>query len=244
MPSTLVTGGSRGIGLAIAERLARSGRDVVVVARGQGDKLQEAVEETTRAGKGSLRFHAADLADIAAIPALAKTLRKNFGAINALVNNAGTGNANLLAMMSDSEIERVMTLNLLSPLVLTKHIVRGMMADGEGRIVNIASIAASSGFKGLSVYAATKAGLVGFTRSLARELGPLNITVNAVAPGFVDTELTRDMTADHRNQLVRRSPLRRLAEASDVACAVEFLLGEGGRHLTGVVLPVDAGASA
>jgi 3-oxoacyl-[acyl-carrier protein] reductase len=146
--------------------------------------------------------------------------------------------------MQDGEIERILRFNLLSPMVLTRHVVRGMMADGGGRIVNVSSIVAFSGFKGLAVYAATKAGTIGFTRALARELGGLGITVNAVAPGFVDTDLTRGMGDNERSQVTRRSALRRLVEPADVAAAVEYLLGEGARNVTGTVLVVDAGATA
>jgi 3-oxoacyl-[acyl-carrier protein] reductase len=128
--------------------------------------------------------------------------------------------------------------------MLTKVVVRGMMADGGGRIVNLASIIAATGYSGLSVYAATKASLVGFTKSLAREVGHLGITVNAVAPGFIDTEMTEGLGAEGRERIVRRSALRRLAGAEDVAHAVEYLLGPGGRNVTGTVLTVDAGNTA
>jgi len=135
-------------------------------------------------------------------------------------------------------------LNTLSPLVLTKYVARSMMADGGGRIVNVASIVSATGYSGLSVYGATKASLVGFTRSLARELGALGITVNAVAPGFVDTDMTQSLGAEERAQVVRRSALRRLAGVEDVAHAVEFLLGDKARNITGTVLTVDAGSTA
>jgi 3-oxoacyl-[acyl-carrier protein] reductase len=147
--------------------------------------------------------------------------------------------------MRVADIERTVRLNTLSPMVLTKHVVRAMMADGGGgRIVNISSIVSSTGFSGLSVYGATKASLVGFTKSLAREVGPLGITVNAVAPGFVDTAMTEGLEGAQRDQIVRRSPLHRLAEAGDVADAVDFLLGDKARNITGTVLTVDAGSTA
>ncbi|MGH6878102.1 MAG: SDR family NAD(P)-dependent oxidoreductase [Rhizomicrobium sp.] len=244
MPSVIVTGGSRGIGLGIAHALARSGREVVAVARRAGEPLHAAMEDVSRSGRGALRFHAADFSDIAALPALARELRKTFGAIEALVNNAGMGSGGLLATMPDGEIEQTIRLNVAAPIIFTKYIVRGMMADGGGRIVNISSVAALTGLKGLAAYSASKAALIGFTRSLGRELGPLGITVNAIAPGFVDTDLTRSMDAKQREQVVRRSALGRLVDASDVAHTVAFLLGDGARHLTGVVLPVDAGATA
>jgi 3-oxoacyl-[acyl-carrier protein] reductase len=172
---------------------------------------------------------------------MVKTLRAEFGAIYGLVNNAGLGTAGMLGTMRDKDIESLVRLNILSPITLTKYVVRSMMAQGEGRIVNIASIVASTGFSGLSVYSATKASLVGFTRSLAREVGQLGITVNAIAPGFIDTAMTGELSPSQREQIARRSALKRMADPEDVARSVEFLLGAGARNITGIVLTVDAG---
>ena len=242
MRNVLVTGGSRGIGLAIARRLAASGDyNVVAVARRKSEELGRAIRET---GADRLHFRDFDLSGTDKIPAFVKELRDAFGAIYGLVNNAGIGTEGVLATMHNSEIEALIRLNVLSPIVLTKYVVRHMMADGAGRIVNISSIVASTGYNGLSVYAATKAAAAGFTRSLAREVGRLGITVNAIAPGFVDTELTRSLDDDGRRRIAGRSALRRLPEADDVASMVEYLLGEGGRNLTGTVLTVDAGNTA
>ena len=138
----------------------------------------------------------------------------------------------------------MLRLNVLSPIILTKYVVRQMMADGEGRIVNMSSIIATTGYNGLSVYGASKAAATGFTRSLAREVGKLGITVNAIAPGFVDTELTQSLSDDQRKRIAGRSALRRLPEADDVARMVEYLLGDGGRNITGSVLTIDAGNTA
>jgi len=171
-------------------------------------------------------------------------VRDEFGAIHGLINNAGIGTEGLLATIHNSEIEALIRLNVLSPVILTKYVVRHMMADGEGRIVNISSIIASTGYNGLSVYGATKAAATGFTRSLAREVGKLGITVNAIAPGFVDTELTQSISDDERKRIAGRSALRRLPEADDVARMVEYLLGEGGRNVSGGVLTIDAGSTA
>ena len=241
MHNVVVTGGSRGIGLAIVRRLAGSGHNVIAVARRESDELREAIAEAN----GRLHFRAFDLSETDAIPTFVKALRDEFGAIYGLVNNAGIGTEGLLATMHNSEIEALMRLNVLSPVILTKYIVRHMMADGAGgRIVNMSSIIASTGYNGLSVYGATKAAATGFTRSLAREVGKLGITVNAIAPGFVDTELTQTLGAEQRQRIAGRSALRRLPEADDVARMVEFLLGEGGRNITGSVLTVDAGNTA
>ena len=242
MRNVLVTGGSRGIGLAIARRLAASGHyNVVAVARRESEDLGRAIRET---GANRLHFRAFDLGRTDEIPAFVKELRDSFGAIYGLVNNAGISTEGLLATMHNSDIEAVIRLNVLSPIVLTKYVVRHMMADGAGHIVNISSIIASTGYNGLSVYAASKAAAAGFTRSLAREVGKLGITVNAIAPGFVDTELTRSLDDDGRRRIASRSALRRLPEADDVASMVEYLLGEGGRNITGTVLTVDAGNTA
>jgi 3-oxoacyl-[acyl-carrier protein] reductase len=146
--------------------------------------------------------------------------------------------------MHTARIERLVRLNTLSPMVLTKYMVRAMMADGGGRIVNVASIVGFTGYSGLSVYGATKAAMLGFTRSLAREVGRMGVNVNAVAPGFLDTEMTQELDETRREQIARRSALRRLPAVDDVAEAVEFLLGDRSAGITGTVLTVDAGSTA
>ena len=243
MRNVLVTGGSRGIGLAIGRRLAAAGYNAIAVARRDSEQLREAAAGLS-AGSGALHFRACDLSAIDAIPAFVKALRDEFGPLYGLVNNAGLGTEGLLATMHNSEIEALVRLNVLSPVILTKYVVRHMMADGDGRIVNISSIIASTGYNGLSVYGATKAAATGFTRSLAREVGKVGITVNAIAPGFIDTELTQDLSDEQRQRIASRSALRRLAEADDVARMVDYLLGEGGRNITGSVLTIDAGNTA
>jgi 3-oxoacyl-[acyl-carrier protein] reductase len=244
MRNVLVTGGSRGLGLGIARKLVKSGFRVIVIARNQSEQFAEAQLEVEQVHPGSLQFVSFDLADIDAIPAMAKQIRKDFGAIYGLVNNAGISTDGVLAMTSTKQIEQVVRLNTISPMVLTKHVVRSMMADGGGRIVNIASIVAFTGYSGLSVYAATKASLVGFTRSLAREVGRAGVNVNAVAPGFISTELTQSLSEEDRQRIARRSALKRLAVVEDVAHAVDFLLGDGSKNITGTVMTVDAGSTA
>ena len=244
MRNVLVSGGSKGIGLAVSKRLAGAGYRVIALARSQSEALGEAQAAVAESGVGGLDFIAFDLADIEAIPEMVRKARAAFGPIYGLVNNAALGTDGLLANMHVSQIEALIRLNTLSPIVLTKHVVRAMMAKGEGRVVNMASIIASTGYSGLSVYGATKASIVGFTKSLSREVGRLGITVNAVAPGFLETELTSGMDEEQRGQVARRAALRRLAETEDVARAVEYLMGDGGRNITGTVLTVDAGATA
>jgi 3-oxoacyl-[acyl-carrier protein] reductase len=244
MHNVLVTGGSRGIGLAISRRIAKAGYKVIAVARRESDELKNAIGEIAQGGTGDLRFRAFDLSEIDAIPAFVKGLRDEFGPLYGLINNAGIGTEGLLANMHNIEIEALVRLNITSPIVLTKYVVRHMMADGAGRIVNMSSIIATTGYNGLSVYGATKAAATGFTRSLAREVGRTEITVNAIAPGFVDTELTQGLSEDQRQRIAGRSALRRLPEVDDVARMVEYLLGDGGRNVTGTVLTIDAGNTA
>jgi 3-oxoacyl-[acyl-carrier protein] reductase len=241
MTAVIVTGGSRGLGLAIAHKLAHAGYRVIAIARGTSDQFAAAARD---APPDALQLVPFDLSQVDRIPELVKTLRGTFGPIAGLVNNAGIGTSGVLATMAIADIEALVRLNTLSPIILTKHVVRSMMSKGGGRIVNVSSVVAFSGYSGLSVYSATKASLVGFTRSLAREVGQFGITVNAVAPGFVDTEMTAELDDGHRATLTRRSALRRLPEAADVANAVEFLMDERSRNITGTVLTVDAGSTA
>ena len=173
-----------------------------------------------------------------------RKLRGEFGPLFGLVNNAALGLDGALSLMHNSQIEDLVRLNTLSPIVLTKYVVRGMMSERAGRIVNVASIIGFTGYSGLSVYAATKASMLGFTRSLAREVGRLGITVNAVAPGFLDTDMTHGLAGPQREQVVRRSALRRLAGVDDVGDAVAFLLSDKAQSISGTVLTVDAGATA
>lgn len=244
MRNVVVTGGSRGLGLAIARKLAASGYGVIAVARSQGAALTAAIADAERAGSGSLRFLPCDLGDIDAIPRFIGGLRKTCGPIWGLVNNAALGTDGALALMHNAKIEQLVRLNTLSPIVFTKYVVRHMMADGGGRVVNVASIVGFTGYSGLSVYAATKASMLGFTRSLAREVGRMGVNVNAVAPGFLDTEMTEGLTGELRDKVVRRSALKRLPVVDDVADAVEFLLGDKAASITGTVLTVDAGSTA
>jgi 3-oxoacyl-[acyl-carrier protein] reductase len=244
MPSTVVTGGSRGLGLGIARKLASAGHRVIAVARQKNDQLAAAAAAAERAGCGAIHFMPCDLGEIAALPDLVRKLRKEFGPIFGLVNNAALGLDGALAMMQNSQIERLVRLNTVSPIVLTKYVVRAMMAEGGGRVVNVASIIGFTGYSGLSVYAATKASMLGFTRSLAREVGRLGINVNAVAPGFMATDMTETLGAEQRKQIARRSALRRLPDVEDVANAVEFLLSDKASSISGTVLTVDAGSTA
>jgi 3-oxoacyl-[acyl-carrier protein] reductase len=243
--TVLVTGASRGLGLGIARQLAGAGYQVIALARQKTKPVTEAIADAKGGKKtGALHFVSFDLGKIDDIPDLVKNLRKDFGPLFGLVNNAAVGHDGALAMMHNSQIEELIRVNTLSPIVLTKYVVRSMLSERAGRVVNVASIIGFTGYSGLSVYAATKASMLGFTRSLAREVGRLGITVNAVAPGFIDTDMTHGLAGEQRQQVMRRSALRRLAEVSDVANAVEYLLSDKARNISGTVLTVDAGATA
>ncbi len=244
MRNVIVTGGSRGIGLAICKQLAGAGYRAIAIARSATAELTAAQAEATASGNGEIAFRVYDLSDIEGMAELVKTLRKSFGPIYGLINNAGIGTEGLLAVMPLADIEQLIRLNVLSPIALTRQVVRSMMSEASGRIINMSSIIGTTGYNALSVYGATKASMVGFTKSLARELGRAGITVNAIAPGFIETAMTEKLGDEKRAQIARRSALQRLAETEDVARAVEFLLGDGGRNITGTVMTIDAGNTA
>lgn len=243
MRNVIVTGGSRGLGLAMTSTLSIAGYRVIAVARSLSAELT-AASQAAAASNGAIEFRACDLSDANQIASLVRTLRSEFGPIYGLINNAGLGTSGILASMRETEIQRLIQLNTVAPILLTKYVLKSMMSEREGRIVNIASIVASTGYSGLSVYSATKASLIGFTRSLAREVGSLGITVNAVAPGFIDTEMTNELNESQREAIARRSALKRMPEPADVARSIEFLLGDGGRNITGTVITIDAGNTA
>jgi 3-oxoacyl-[acyl-carrier protein] reductase len=235
----LISGGSRGIGLGVAKKLAGEGYRVFTLARSLSEDLKAAM-----AAAPAIHFLRYDLSETDGIAEMIRILKAEHGPLYGLVNNAALGTEGLLSNMHNSDIEKLVRLNTLSPIILTKYAMRAMMTAGEGRIVNIASIIASTGYSGLSVYGATKASLLGFTRSLAREVGGLNITVNAVAPGFMSTDMTAGMKDEQKDKIAARSALKRLADVDDVAGAVSYLMSDAARNVTGTVLTVDAGNTA
>ncbi|TGD99423.1 SDR family NAD(P)-dependent oxidoreductase [Methylobacterium nonmethylotrophicum] len=237
----VVTGGTRGLGLAIATTLAAEGFRAVAVARRPSEAFEAAA---AAAGPEAMHFVACDLGETEALQPLVRTIRAEHGPIYGLVNNAAIGTPGLLATMPEREVADLVRLNTLAPILLTKYAVRGMMAAGAGRVVNVSSIIAFTGYNALSVYAATKASMIGFTRSLSREVGRLGVTVNAVAPGFVETAMTEGMDELDRSRIAKRSALQRLPEPQDVADAVAYLVSDKARNVTGTVLTVDAGSTA
>ncbi len=244
MPDVIVTGGSRGLGLAIVKHLAANGYRVIAIARSKSEHLHAEIMRAEAERANAIVFVPFDFAGLDAIPALVTRLKNEFGVPYGLINNAAVGTGGLLATMHNSQIEELLRVNVAAPMILTKYVVRNMMAAGSGRVVNISSIAGLTGHRGLSVYGASKAAMIGFTKSLAREAGPLGITVNTIAPGFMTTDMTASLNAEDRAKVTRRAALSRLAEVEDVANAVGFLLDEKARNITGTVLTVDAGATA
>jgi 3-oxoacyl-[acyl-carrier protein] reductase len=239
MRTVVVTGVSRGLGLAIATRMAADGYKVVGMSRNKGGAYEELMSRLP----GQVEFQPLDLSDIDSIAGVARETTKKSGPVYALVNNAGIGLDGVLATMLQTDIDRVFRTNLLGPITLTKHIMRSMLSKREGRIVNVSSIVASTGFHGLSVYAATKAGLEGFTRSLSREAGKRNITVNCVAPGYMETEMMAGFPSEKLESLRRRAPLG-LPHPEHVAGAISYLLKPEACTITGTVLTIDGGSSA
>jgi 3-oxoacyl-[acyl-carrier protein] reductase len=240
MKNVLVTGPARGLGLAIAKRLVDDGYYVIGVGRTLTDDFS-ALLKSARKGRSS--FISYDLSELEGIPTLISSITKDHGPLYALVNNAGIGLDGVLATMHASDITRVLRVNLEAPILLAKFACRSMLIRREGRIVNVSSIIATTGFNGLSVYGASKAGLVGFSKSLARELGRAGITVNCVAPGFMATDMTVGLQGDKLESVRRRAPLG-LAEPADAAGAVAYLLSVDARHVTGTTITVDGGSTA
>ncbi len=226
----LVTGASRGIGLAIAEQLLRDGARVVGTSTSE-----EGARRVPGAGK------VLDVRDAAACDRLVEEVAKEHGEIAILVNNAGITRDNLALRMKDAEWDEVMETNLRAVFRLSRAVMRGMMKARWGRIVNITSVVGAAGNAGQANYAAAKAAVAGMTRALARELGSRNITVNCVAPGFIDTDMTRALSDEQRKALLGQIPLGRLGTPQDVAAAVAYLVSPGGGYVTGAVLHVNGG---
>jgi 3-oxoacyl-[acyl-carrier protein] reductase len=239
MKSVVVTGASRGLGLAIATRLAADGYRVVGVSRTKSEAYRDLMSRLPE----QVEFHSLDLSDVDSIAGVAREAARRSGPIYGLVNNAGVELSGVLATTGEADIERVIRTNLLGPITLTRHVMRSMLAKGEGRIVCVSSIVARTGFHGLSVYSATKAGLEGFARSLSREAGKRGVTVNCVAPGYMETEMTAGLPVDALQSARRRAPLG-LPRPDHVAAAVSYLMTPEACTVTGTVLTVDGGGSA
>jgi 3-oxoacyl-[acyl-carrier protein] reductase len=233
--SALVTGSTRGIGRAIAQTLSDAGAKVAVV--GRDASRAEMVATTLKHGRG----FACELTDPAAVVALVEEVEKEFGGVDILVNNAGITKDNLLMRLKDDDWDAVLNANLKAAFVATRAATRGMMKRRWGRIINMASIVGLIGNKGQANYAASKAGLIGFTKSVAKEYASRNILANVVAPGFIDTDMTAAMTPEARETLSKQIPLERLGKPADIAGVVAFLSSEHASYITGQVFVVDGG---
>ena len=235
----VVTGAGRGIGRAIALRFAAEGADVVCVSR-TAENSEKVANEVRATGRKAWA-HAVDVADAGAVAAAAEKILAECGKVDVLVNNAGVTRDGLLMRMSDADWDAVLDTNLKGAFLVTKAFSRAMIKARAGRIINISSVIGLIGNAGQCNYAASKAGLIGFTQSCARELASRNITVNAIAPGFIETDMTAELKEDMKAALLKQIPLGRFGEADDIANAVLFLAGTSARYITGQVLTVDGG---
>jgi 3-oxoacyl-[acyl-carrier protein] reductase len=235
----LVTGATRGIGRAIALELAKHGATVIGTATSEAGAQAIAAALARSGAKG--RGRVLDVRESAHCDALVEAVQKEFGDILVLVNNAAVVRDNLALRMKDAEWDEVIETDLKSVFRLSRAVMRGMMKARWGRIINITSVVGATGNAGQANYAAAKAGVVGMTKSLARELGSRNITVNCVAPGFIDTDMTRALSEEQRGALLQQIPLGKLGQPEDVAAAVAYLASPAGSYVTGAVLHVNGG---
>jgi 3-oxoacyl-[acyl-carrier protein] reductase len=235
----VVTGAGRGIGRAIALKFAAAGADVVCVSR-TAENSQKVADEVQALGRKSWAL-AVDVADAAAVNAAAEKILADAGRVDILVNNAGVTRDGLLMRMSDADWDLVINTNLKGAFLFTKSLVRAFIKQRSGRIINVASVIGLIGNAGQANYAASKAGLIGFTKSTAREVASRGITVNALAPGFIETDMTAVLAPALKEQLLKQIPLNSLGQPEDVAEAALFLAGPGARYITGQVLTIDGG---
>jgi len=240
MDLIVVTGASKGLGLAICRKLLSENYKVVGISR----SISEGLAELQKNYDDSFDVVCYDLADILGIRGQIKGITEKYGAIYGLVNNAALGLDGVLGTMHDTQISEMIKVNIEAPILLTKYACRSMLLKMRGRVINISSIIASTGFNGLSVYGATKSAMTGFTKSLARELGKANITVNCVAPGYMETEMTKGLDSDKLEKIKRRSPMKKLATVEDVASVVTYLLSEEAGSINATTITVDAGSTA
>ncbi len=236
----IITGGSRGLGLETVNLLLKNNYKVIVVSRNESDELKSIIKKN----KDKIFFKKFDLSNTGEIKNIVSEISREHGRVYGLINNAALGFDGILATMHEKEIGEIIKVNIEAPILLAKYVSRMMLLNNDGRIINIASIIASTGFNGLSVYAASKSALIGFTKSLSRELGKANITVNSISPGYLETDMTQKMKDDNFAKIVRRSPMNRLASLSDVSNAIIYLLSKEAHSVTGINLTIDAGSTA
>lgn len=236
----IVTGATKGLGLAISQQLIVNGYMVVGTSRTNSPEYTELMDKNPE----SVFFYQYDFSNTKDISELVKSIVKGHARPYGLVNNAALGHDGVLATMHENDIAELIKVNIEAPILLAKYVSRAMLLNREGRIVNVGSIIGSTGFNGLSVYGATKSALGGFTKSLARELGKANITVNTLAPGYMETNMTAGLQGEKLQSIKRRSPLGRLADVHDAASGVIYLLSESAKSVTGITLTIDGGSTA
>jgi 3-oxoacyl-[acyl-carrier protein] reductase len=237
--AVIVTGGSRGLGAGLVRLFLDQGDRVATCSRTPSETTDAWASDPSLAER--FLYASLDVADREAGRSFVRSVVKRFGGVDVLVNNAGVARDGVLGTFSDDDVDAVIDLNLKGTISMTKAVVRDMLRRGSGCVVNISSVVGLSGYRGLSVYGATKAALGGFTRALARELGSRGIRVNAVAPGYLRTEMTHGLDEEQMAQIVRRTPLGRLGEVEDVTAAVRFLTSDEASYVTGHVFVVDGG---
>lgn len=238
MKNIIITGGARGLGFSIAKKCLEEGYRVIAISRKISDEAYELNENK------NFIFIAHDFIDSTGAHDLTRSLVEQYGRPWGLINNAALGLDGVLGTFHESDIAKMVQVNVVAPIILTKYVSRAMLLQRSGRIINISSIIASTGFSGLSVYAATKAAMSGFTKSLARELGKANITVNTIAPGYMATDMTSSISDEKLNTIKRRSPLGKLISVEQVADFVVYLLSEKASEITGSTFTLDAGSTA
>lgn len=236
----IVTGAGKGLGLALCHQLLNSNYKVIAVSRTPTEDIKKLVESYS----DDFCFYEYDFSDTVNISKLVKKITSAHGRPYGLINNAAIGNDGVLATMHESDISQIIKVNIEAPILFTKYVSRSMLLNRNGRIINVGSIIGSTGFNGLSVYGATKSALGGFTKSLARELGKANITVNTLAPGYMETNMTGDLKGEKLDKIKRRSCIGRLASVDDAAAAALYLLSSNAAGVTGTTLTVDAGSTA
>jgi len=238
--TAIVTGGSRGIGLAIARRLATDGYDLLVTYQRDAESAESARQELRALG-GTVEILAADISTAEGAASTIETALEKLGRVNALVNNAGITRDTLVMRMSEADWDDVVDTNLKGAFLVSKAVLRPMMRQRSGRIINLTSVVGQVGNAGQANYASAKAGLIGLTKSMAKEIGSRNITVNAVAPGFIQTRLTDVLKDEQKAALLAQTPLSRFGQPEDVAAGVAFLASDDASFITGHVLTIDGG---
>lgn len=233
----VVSGGSKGLGLGLCRTLLGEGYRVATFSRKSSDELEQLLREHPQ----DFYWEAADIADDAGLAAFATRVRARLGRVGYLVNSAGMANEGLLTMMRSGDVARMLQVNLGGAINLSQVCAKQMMVGGAGVIVNVSSVVGVRGFKGVGAYGATKAALDGLTRGLSKELGPMGIRVNSVAPGFMETEMTSELTEQQKARIIRQTPLGRLGTVEDVSSAVKFLLSDASNFITGQTFVVDGG---